>query len=135
MDIQSIGGNSSTANSTQSNIKLDDFLQLFVAQLNYQDPLEPVNNSEFLAQLAQFSSLEINRQSNDNSLSLLAIGSSDQALGLIGRSVEVSTQSGQAFIGDVTGVNFTQEGPMLTVKGADNSLLTDIKLGQITVVK
>jgi flagellar basal-body rod modification protein FlgD len=36
----------------------DDFLTLLVTQLENQDPLEPVNNTEFVAQLAQFSSLE-----------------------------------------------------------------------------
>lgn len=135
MEIQSVGGANFAPTTPASSVNLDDFLELFVAQLNYQDPLEPVNNREFLAQLAQFSSLELNRQGNDNGLSLLAIGSSDQALGLIGRSAEVSTLNGEPFIGDVTGVSFSQQGPVLTLRNSSGEILTDITLGQITVVK
>jgi flagellar basal-body rod modification protein FlgD len=48
--------NSSTATSGQ--VTKDEFLQLLVAQLKNQDPMEPVKNENFLAQLATFSSLE-----------------------------------------------------------------------------
>lgn len=137
MDIASIGNITSTVGnaSSPSTVKLDDFLKLFVAQLSYQDPLEPVNNREFLAQLAQFSSLEINRQSNENSLSMLAMDSSDQALKLLERSVEVTLPSGFNFIGTVTSINYTAQGPLLTLKGADDTLIPNISLGQIKIVK
>jgi len=36
----------------------DDFLNLFVSQLKYQDPMNPMDNTQFTAQLAQFSTLE-----------------------------------------------------------------------------
>ncbi len=45
------------SNNSQTLMK-DDFLKLFIAQLKNQDPLSPVDDSQFLAQLAQFSSLE-----------------------------------------------------------------------------
>ncbi len=45
------------SNKSQTLMK-DDFLKLFIAQLKNQDPLSPVDDSQFLAQLAQFSSLE-----------------------------------------------------------------------------
>ncbi|MCV2885309.1 flagellar hook capping protein [Aestuariibacter sp. AA17] len=135
MEIDAIGGSGSTPTDASSNINLNDFLELFVAQLNYQDPLEPVNNREFLAQLAQFSSLEINRQSNENALSLLAIESTDQAITLIGKTVEINNASSQPFVGEVTSINFSQQGAALTVKAPDGQLMTDVTMGQITVVK
>ncbi len=48
----------STAAGTNSTLGKDAFLQLLVTQMQYQDPLDPQDNSEYLAQLAQFSALE-----------------------------------------------------------------------------
>lgn len=68
----------------------DDFLKLFVAQVNYQDPLNPMESQEFTAQLAQFSSVEQLYNVNEN----LEIIRSDQdrnsqfqVLGFIGKEV------------------------------------------------
>jgi flagellar basal-body rod modification protein FlgD len=49
---------SSTATPRESRLGQDAFLKLLTTQLANQDPLEPQDNGEFLAQLAQFSSLE-----------------------------------------------------------------------------
>ena len=48
----------STAAGTNSTLGKDAFLQLLVTQMQYQDPLDPQDNSEYVAQLAQFSALE-----------------------------------------------------------------------------
>ncbi len=45
-------------NPSTSDIRKDEFLKLLVAQLQHQDPMNPVDNQQFLAQLATFSSLE-----------------------------------------------------------------------------
>jgi len=70
----------------------DEFLKLLVAQLENQDPLEPAKDTEFVAQLATFSSLEQLISANDN-LNVLAAGQSNlinsQALGLIGKEALV----------------------------------------------
>ena len=45
-------------NKSSSDVSKNEFLQLLVAQLQNQDPMNPIENQEFLAQLASFSSLE-----------------------------------------------------------------------------
>jgi flagellar basal-body rod modification protein FlgD len=62
-EIPTIGGApvydpSATATFGNSKLEKDDFLNLLVTQLRYQNPLEPLKDSDFVAQLAQFSSLE-----------------------------------------------------------------------------
>ena len=47
-----------------SNIGIEDFLKILTSQLNNQDPLKPVDNQEFVAQIAQFATLEQSRQLN-----------------------------------------------------------------------
>lgn len=58
----------------------NEFLNLLVAQLNNQNPLEPQGNGEFIAQLAQFSSLEGIQQLNSSVSSMMSSFQSSQAL-------------------------------------------------------
>lgn len=70
----------------------DDFMKLLIAQMANQDPLSPVDNSEFIAQLAQFSSLEAMNGVRDSvdSLSLLQTAATNaQVASLVGREVSV----------------------------------------------
>jgi flagellar basal-body rod modification protein FlgD len=80
-----------------SKLGKDAFLQLLVTQLQYQDPLSPQSNEEFVSQLAQFSTLE-EMQSMTSSLT------NSQALTLVGKNViiEVGKSTGAdntSFIG------------------------------------
>lgn len=73
----------------------NEFLNLLVAQLNNQNPLEPQGNGEFIAQLAQFSSLEGIEKLNTSMESMLSSYQSSQALqasSLVGRKVIVPTE-------------------------------------------
>ena len=70
-----------------------DFLKLLVAQLQYQDPLEPTSNTEFTSQMAQFSGLDAQQRSNTLLEKLLAAQGTNQmnqAVSYIGKQVVVS---------------------------------------------
>ncbi|WP_145008910.1 flagellar hook assembly protein FlgD [Pseudomonas oryzihabitans] len=79
-----------TSGSTTSSLGKNDFLKLLVTQLNNQNPLNPQDNTEFVAQLAQFSSVESLQNLNTSVDSIVSNYNSSQALqasSLVGRSV------------------------------------------------
>jgi flagellar basal-body rod modification protein FlgD len=114
-------------------IRQEDFLRILLTQLRFQDPLEPVDNREFIAQLAQFSALEINRQQSEKVDTLLTIENANQALALVGRNIEVRGAE-QAGAGAVTAVTFTNGEPRLTVRTATTTLV-DVRLSNVVLVQ
>lgn len=69
----------------------DAFMQLLVTQMQYQDPLNPSSDTEFISQLATFSSLE--QMQNLNSTF-----SQTQAFGLVGAEIKVSADNNAGFV-------------------------------------
>jgi flagellar basal-body rod modification protein FlgD len=136
MAVQSIGGLSvsQTQPSQVNSLGLDDFLKILLTQLTYQDPLKPLDNQEFIAQLAQFTSLQQTSEVNRNIQQLLTIQASTQAVGLIGRTVQVQGTSG-SIIGQVTTLRFNQGQPLVTVRGSDGSYSTDLSPSQIVLIQ
>lgn len=137
MAIDAIGGavsNGSASVQGRNTIDQEGFIKLFLSQLQFQDPLEPVDNREFLAQLAQFSNLEQSRQLSLNSESLLTMTSASQALTLLNRAVDVLQAGGFSMAGTVKAVQFTNSGPELTVE-TTSGVMTGIRLPQISLVR
>lgn len=75
----------------------DEFLQLLVCQMKNQDPLEPEKDTQFIAQLAQFSALEQMQNLNETAVN-------SQAFGLVGKAVVLNTKSTNGSITEVQGV-------------------------------
>lgn len=103
-----------------SELGQDAFLRLLVLQLQNQDPLDPVKNEAFVAQLAQFSSLEqltsINETLSNDKGAQATDGvriamDSNTAVGLIGREIQVSTNSIDYSGDGSTRVGYNLEGP------------------------
>ncbi|QHI99161.1 flagellar hook capping protein [Xylophilus rhododendri] len=129
MSINTAAVSSSHANSA---ISLQDFLQVLMTQLTYQDPLKPMDNQEFMAQIAQFTTLEQTQQVNTNVQSLLANQAAQQSVGLLGRTVTVTTAEGTA-TGTVQGIDMAGSAPLLSI-ATDAGTLRDVALSRITTV-
>ncbi len=65
-----------------------DYLKLFMQELTYQDPLKPVDNREFMAQMAQFSALQEARTSNDILRTLSGDTHVNECLSFLGKSAK-----------------------------------------------
>lgn len=112
------------------------FLQLMITQLENQNPLDPQDNSEFVAQLAQFSSVEGLDRLNNSFDSFSANFMSNQALqasSLVGTSVAVPSQEAQLFEGNFVGgiINVPATTPEMTMNiySAQGDLLEQIPMG------
>ena len=106
---------------TEDNAALgkDDFLKLFVAQLQHQDPMNPMQDSDFMGQMASFSTLE---QVSNLALANEKIASnltSTSAIGLIGRTVSYVDENDEIQTGTVEKVTTAGGVPSLTVNGVD----------------
>src|SRR3954453_3442823 len=76
-----------SASGANSAMGKDQFLKLFVAQLQHQDPMNPMQDSDFMGQMASFSTLEqVSNMANENVKIAQSLASSN-AIGLIGRTV------------------------------------------------
>ena len=131
MSISAIG---SAATTSASKLTLEDFLQVLLTQLTYQDPLKPMDNQEFMAQIAQFTTLEQTQQVNKNIEALLNNQSSLQSVGLIGRTVDISTDAGP-FSGTVTALSLAGSQPLLTLALPGGGTATNVSLSQVTSVR
>lgn len=104
--------------SKRSELGKMDFLKLLVAQLQHQDPLKPLEDKEFIAQLAQFNSLEQMINLNQNFEKAQQFQMLTQASSLIGKSVAaISTTTGEQITGHVLKVDVTDGAPVLDVDG------------------
>ena len=86
-----------TGSGTTSALGQDTFLKLLITQMKNQNPLNPQDNTAFVAQLAQFSSLQGIQNLNTTVTNLASGMQSSQALqasALVGRTVEVKTDTG-----------------------------------------
>ena len=97
---------------TNSAMGKDQFLKLFVAQLQHQDPMNPMQDSDFMGQMASFSTLEqVSNLATENARS--------NAISLLGRTVTYKDKDGAEHTGAVEKVSTKDGKPSLTVGGTE----------------
>lgn len=120
MDVNATAATASTtpaegASSSFSALDGQAFLQLLVAQLQNQDPLNPMDNQEFMSQLTQLSSLEKLTSINQGLAASSATGELGLAASLLGRNVDWLDSAGSAQSGVVSEVRQSSAGTYLLV--------------------
>lgn len=130
MAISAVTPTTSASNSLQ----LDDLLRVLLTELTHQDPFKPVDNKDFMAQIAQFSALDNSRQLNDNAVQMLALQALSQSIGLIGKIVTATTSSGTVR-GTVTSVTLENGAPRLTLRDAGGQFIPNIPIGALELIQ
>lgn len=104
--------NVSAPSPASSTLNQDDFLKLLTAQLKHQDPLNPVDSTNFTSQLAQFSTLSGVQQLNTSTQQMLQLQQISQGVSLVGKTVRYGDTDANAVRGNVDAVNL-QSGKLL----------------------
>ena len=126
----------SIANSTAtqaSALDLQDFMKILLTQLTYQDPLKPLDNQEFMAQMAQFTTLEQSQRLNDKLQQLVENQAALQSVGLIGRTIDF-TSNGTSRSGTVSSLSLQGSAPVLGVLLPDGTALGGVALADVLAV-
>ena len=97
----------------------DAFLKLLVAQLQHQDPMNPMQDSEFMGQMASFSTLEQVANLAAVNEGMAASQNANGAINLIGRTVSYVDENDEIKTGVVEKVSTAGGTPSLTVDGVD----------------
>lgn len=127
-----IGGTPAGTSSTPAGGALGEtqFLSLLMTQMKDQDPLNPGDPTQYMAELAQFTSVEQETNVASATASLSQEENAASAIALIGHSVTyLDSTTGQATTGTVQSVQVAGGSPTLTING-----VTGVSLGQINQV-
>ncbi len=138
VNIPEGGLNLTTTRTPKSELGKDDFLKLLTQQLKNQDPMNPMNDMEFINQMSSFSSLEqmVNmNKSLDSFIKTFSTNSHTQAMMFLGTTVTAqTTDMDEAVTGVVDMVGFKDGKPFLKV-GDKAFNLEDVQLVSPTVYR
>ena len=103
--------------SAKKVLNQEDFLKLLITQFSTQDPLNPVTDTAFISQMAEFTALE-NAKETQSEISLIRQQSANQeAISMIGKDVELLSGDDGIIFGRVSKVLIDSDGPKLVVSG------------------
>jgi flagellar basal-body rod modification protein FlgD len=121
----------STPASSSLNSQLGEtaFLQLLTTQLQNQDPLNPMDDTQSVAELAQFSAVQATTSLNDSFSSFESNFSVMQSAGLLGKTVSAQSTDASGNVSTVTGtvktISVVNGTPEFTLVDSNGNLLTD----------
>lgn len=124
----------SQSNATdQFGLSFESLLKIVLTQLTYQDPLEPMDNFEFVSQLGQFSQIQQTQSMSQSLDKLVAAQSAGQAASFLGRRVEVDL-GGAPITGMVSAVGLREAVPTVTITTAQGQTLSGLPFTSINQI-
>lgn len=111
----------------------EDLLKIVLTQLTYQDPLKPMDNAEFVSQLAQFTQIQQTQTMSDRMQGMLQAQTTGQATSLLGKKVDIPAGA-TVLTGKVTSISFQAGEPRITIQTADDQTISNIGLASVTRV-
>lgn len=131
-------GTQSDADATSATdafgLSFESLLEIILTQLTYQDPLKPMDNFEFVSQLAQFSQIQQTQSLNDKIDGLLASQSTTQATGFLGKTVDIPAGA-TTLSGKVTAISFSNGEPRVSIETADQQTISGIAISGISQIR
>lgn len=137
--INPVTSGSQTSTTTKSatdafGLSFESLLKIVLTQLTYQDPLKPMDNFEFVSQLAQFSQIQQTQEMSESLKTLVAAQSTTQAASLLGRQVDVPTNTAM-MSGKVVAVAFNNGSASLTLELANGQTVSGIALSSVSQIR
>lgn len=137
--VTSLPGTTNAGSAPQSatdsfGLGFESLLKIILTQLSYQDPLKPMDNFEFVSQLAQFSQIQIGQTGNDRLEELAAYQATLQATSLLGKTVDIPAGT-SLLTGKVVSVAFADGVPKIAIKTSSGSTINNIAMSAITQVR
>ena len=128
MEVQAVQNQSPQAAASQAFNQLgkDEFLLLLITQLRNQNPLEPMEQKEFIAQLAQLNSVEQMKQLNSNITEFLKSGELSQASSLLGKHVKAMAEGLEEPVSGVVSKVGVVDGETVLTVGAVEVKFSDV---------
>lgn len=128
MEVSATGSASSQNIATQtatsrSSLDYDAFLKLLIAQMQRQDPTNPTDPTQYMSQLASFSTVEQVIKTNSKLDSLLSASALSQIDGLIGRTAMAITDAGETISGKIAALTIMAGGNVATLEDGTQLLL------------
>jgi len=124
----SVAATSGAVAKKKTTLGSEDFMKLLAVQFQQQDPMKPMEDTAFIAQMAQFTSLE---QSGSLVTQMGQLRSDQQnlaATGMLGRTVTASDTAGNPVIGQVTAVENSASGPTLVINGVNYPISSVVRI-------
>lgn len=118
--------------SSQNQFSSDTFYKLLSAQLQYQDPMESMDNTQMILQMSQFATIEQLNTLNDQFGVFMEMSTVQDGAALVGKEVRIGLDDDTTIVGTVDKVGFSSDGTLIQIDGKYYEMWRIIEIGEPT---